>query len=371
MSTGPDKQKVKGIQKNMDGTMPFLQTTGRRIRSASLSTVTRLLDYNPAAGMWQATGTAIAHAPNITDLRSPDAVDFDMHGRSIRRVSTQTASGASKAQKMTATVAEPYLSENKEVAGKSDELPSSARSDHSGISKDAQENFSWCKAFKKGYVATWRFICTPTGLFILVYGLNVIAWGAMLFFLLLNVGMMSKERKKLWIENDSQILNGLFCLTSWGLAPWRIRDTYWLLMWRIGSGERSRSSIKHLAKRSTSWFRMRNCDSEKNCDEIPLRKTLTGKSAPATKTWKMDFVVINMLLNSLFQIGMATFMWEYNRHTRPSFGVGLFIGLGCSSSLLAGIMTWWEGRKVKMIEGSILEEITEEHENKVVLANVP
>ena len=134
MSTGPDKQEVKGTQKNTDGTMLFLQTTERRIRSASLSTATRLLDYNPAAGMWQATGTAIAHAPNITDLRSPDAVDFDMHGRSIRRVSTQAASGTSKAPKMTATVAEPYLSENKEVAGESDELPSSARSDHSGIS---------------------------------------------------------------------------------------------------------------------------------------------------------------------------------------------------------------------------------------------
>ncbi|KAJ5385725.1 hypothetical protein N7509_008266 [Penicillium cosmopolitanum] len=353
MSTGTDKQKVKGTQKNTGGTMLFLQTTERRIRSASLSTAARLLDYNPAAGMWQATGTAIAHAPNITDLRSPDAVEFDIHGRSIRRVGTQAAGGASKAPKMTAILAEPYLSENKEVAGGSNELPSSARSDHSGISKKDQEKFSRCKALKKGLVATWRFTCTPTGLFILVYGLNVIAWGAMLFFLLLN------------------ILNGLFCLTSWGLAPWRIRDTYWLLMWRIGWGERSRSSIKHLAKGSTSWFRMRNCDTEENCDEIPLRKTLTGKSAPATKTWKMDFVVINMLLNSLFQIGMATFMWEYNRNTRPSFGVGLFIGLGCSSSLLAGVMTWWEGRKVKMIEGSILEEITEEHEKKIVLVNVP
>lgn len=173
--------------------------------------------------MWQATGTAIAHAPNITDLRSPDAVEFDIHGRSIRRVGTQAAGGASKAPKMTSILAEPYLSENKEVAGGSNELPSSARSDHSGISKKDQEKFSWCKALKKGLVATWRFTCTPTGLFILVYGLNVIAWGAMLFFLLLNVGMMSKERKKLWIEIDSQILNGLFCLTSWGLAPWRIR----------------------------------------------------------------------------------------------------------------------------------------------------
>jgi hypothetical protein len=63
-----------------------------------------------------------------------------------------------------------------------------------------------------------------------------------------------------------------------------------------------------------------------------------------------------MLLNTLFQVGMASFMWAYDRHTRPSYGVGLFIGLGCLSSLLAGIMSWWEGRKVKIIEGPFLDE---------------
>lgn len=92
---------------------------------------------------------------------------------------------------------------------------------------------------------------------------------------------------------------------------------------------------------------------------MAVRETLTGKVAPPTKTWKMDFVVINMLLNSLFQVGMAAFMWAYNRHTRPAYGVGLFIGLGCFSSLLAGIMSWWEGRKVKLIEGAFFEGIPE------------
>ncbi|CAG8908606.1 unnamed protein product [Penicillium egyptiacum] len=230
-------------------------------------------------------------------------------------------------------------------------LPSGARYDHSGSSKGDHERQSWSKAFKKGCVATWRFICPHAGLFITVYGLNVIAWGAMLIFLLLNVGQIRKERKETWIEIDSQILNGLFCLTSWGLAPWRIRDTYWLLMWRIGSGERSQSSIRHLAKRNASWFRMWDCDFKRSCDEIPLRKTLAGKSAPATKTRKMDFLVINMLLNSLFQIGMATFMWVYSRHTRPSFGVGFFIGLGCLSSLLAGIITCGRGEKSSWSRG--------------------
>jgi len=77
----------------------------------------------------------------------------------------------------------------------------------------------------------------------------------------------------------------------------------------------------------------------------------TGKRAPPTTTWKLDFVVWMMVLNSLFQVGMAFFMWHFNRIDRPSWGVGVFIGLGCAVSMFAGIMTWWEGRKVKKIEG--------------------
>nr|XP_001395687.2 hypothetical protein ANI_1_1966104 [Aspergillus niger CBS 513.88] len=204
-------------------------------------------------------------------------------------------------------------------------------------------------------LVAWRFLCTPTGLFIALYGLNVIAWGAMLFFLLLNVGSMSKEKKEVWIEIDSQILNGLFCLTSWGLAPWRIRDTYWLLEWRLRTGVRSRQSIEKLAKRHANWFRLQTFDS----DELTFQTTLTGKVAPPTSEWKMDFVIINLLLNTLFQVGMAAFMWCYDRHNRPSYGVGLFIGLGCFSSLLAGVMSWWEGRKVKRIEGSLVEDMQE------------
>jgi hypothetical protein len=233
--------------------------------------------------------------------------------------------------------------------------------DEFGNIKDTQVeqvlNLPWTKACKKGFLAAFKFLCTPTGLFIAIYGLNVVAWGAMLFFLLLNVSTMSAERKEIWIEIDSQILNGLFCLTSWGLAPWRVRDTYWLLVWRLGSGKSSNRSINQLARRNVSWFRIINScvDEEAPCEEL-RHKTSTGNIAPPTSSWKMDFVVINMLLNSLFQIGMATFMWQYNRHNRPSFGVGLFIGLGCLSSLLAGVMSWWEGRKVKKIEGPILEE---------------
>ncbi|KAJ5274882.1 hypothetical protein N7497_005490 [Penicillium chrysogenum] len=342
-------------------TMPLFRTAGRTLCSASVSAVTTLLEYNPSGGMWQATGTAIAHAPNATDLRSPDDVFFDVHGRGVRRVSTQDKISDAIIRRATApTIDLGCLHDENDIAAPAKRLPE-AQFEHNITNEDhIAPKVSFTNASKKAAIAAWRFILTPTGLFILVYGLNVVAWGAMLFFLLLNVGSMSKERKEIWIEIDSQILNALFCLTSWGLAPWRIRDTYWLLMWHFGSAKASKKSITQLAKRNSSWYRMRNpIFEESSCDQMAVRETLTGKVAPPTKTWKMDFVVINMLLNSLFQVGMAAFMWAYNRHTRPAYGVGLFIGLGCFSSLLAGIMSWWEGRKVKLIEGAFFEGIPE------------
>ncbi|KAJ5374287.1 hypothetical protein N7517_006293 [Penicillium concentricum] len=354
-SVQPENQHVLAA----NTTPPLFRATGRILRSASVSTVTRLLEYNPSSGMWQATGTAIAHAPNVTDLRSPDEIFFDVHGRGTRRVSTQdTISGAIGRRTTAPTIGLGHLQDEKQIAGAVKGASKSPFDHHESNQDQIAPKVSWANAFKKGSIAAWRFILTPTGLFIVVYGLNVIAWGAMLFFLLLNVGSMSKERKELWIEIDSQILNGLFCLTSWGLAPWRIRDTYWLLMWHFGSAETSQKSIIQLAKRNSSWYRMRDSDFEE-CE------TLTGKVAPPTKIWKMDFVVINMLLNSLFQVGMATFMWQYNRYNRPAFGVGLFIGLGCFSSLLAGVTSWWEGRKVKRIEGAFFEETTEERQEPI------
>ena len=88
-------------------TIPLFRETGRILRSASVSAVTTLLEYNPTGGMWQATGTAIAHAPNVTDLRSPDDVFFDVHGRGVRRVSTQDKISDAIIRRATAPTIEP------------------------------------------------------------------------------------------------------------------------------------------------------------------------------------------------------------------------------------------------------------------------
>lgn len=55
-----------------------------RVRGASIS----LINANPQLGMWQAAGTAIAQAPNLTELRDAesggDNIAFNAQGHSAR-----------------------------------------------------------------------------------------------------------------------------------------------------------------------------------------------------------------------------------------------------------------------------------------------
>ncbi|KAL9593609.1 MAG: hypothetical protein Q9179_005795, partial [Wetmoreana sp. 5 TL-2023] len=107
---------------------------------------------------------------------------------------------------------------------------------------------TWGESTLIGLKGFWKFTLTPLGFLIVLYGLNVVAWGGMLFLLLIGGGKQYMcfppgshgekdcnnidSPRRIWIEIDSQILNALFCVTGFGLIPWRFRDFYYLLKWR-------------------------------------------------------------------------------------------------------------------------------------------
>lgn len=109
----------------------------------------------------------------------------------------------------------------------------------------------WTTATVNGLTAFGKWVATPFGFLVTLYGLNVVAWGGMLFLLLCNASpaMCRFEKdgvrfndcgnidspRRIWIEIDSQILNALFCVTGFGLVPWRFRDAYYLLRFRLTS----------------------------------------------------------------------------------------------------------------------------------------
>ncbi|RDW83165.1 hypothetical protein BP5796_04656 [Coleophoma crateriformis] len=232
--------------------------------------------------------------------------------------------------------------------------------------------------------AFWKFFITPVGFLVTVYGLNVVAWGGMLFLLLCNASPAMchptcndiNSPRRIWIEIDSQILNALFCVTGFGTIPWRFRDLYYLLQYRL---QKKQIGLRRLAGINRSWFRLEGsqklpaeygpaeaqfaategCISE-DCLPFPLARTpnapLTGARAPPTDMWKLDFVVWTMVWNTFLQAVLSGFMWGMNRYKRPSWSTGLFVALACIVAACGGFMSFVEGKKVKSIEGVPLTE---------------
>jgi hypothetical protein len=115
---------------------------------------------------------------------------------------------------------------------------------------DSRPKVTWMRSTIIGLRAFWKWFLTPFGFLVTIYALNVVAWGGMLFLLLLNAAPAMcwafdeqqgwirdcddlQSSRRIWLETDSQILNALFCVTAFGLIPWRFRDLYYLLRWRF------------------------------------------------------------------------------------------------------------------------------------------
>ncbi|EXJ77377.1 hypothetical protein A1O3_09603 [Capronia epimyces CBS 606.96] len=258
---------------------------------------------------------------------------------------------------------------------------------------------TWTQSTMIGLQAFWKFFLTPFGFIVTIYGLNIIGWGAMIFFVLLKAAPAmchpnceddSSARQK-WIEIDSQILNALFCVTAYCLFPWRARDFFYLMRWRLGGKQLYH---RRLAGIYRSWYRLPGSDklsddigpppvynkknprtpespppySEEEIAElegnpaIPIPATsmpdapLTGIRAPPSKSWTLDLVVWMYMLNTGFQVCLCVWMWHYNRFNRPSWGTGVFITFGCLSGIVAGVCVFVEGSRVKSIEGIPVQE---------------
>lgn len=188
--------------------------------------------------------------------------------------------------------------------------------------------------------------------------------------------------RRIWIEIDSQILNALFCVTGFGLIPWRFRDLCYLLQYRLQHKE---VGLRRLAGINRGWFRLQGSqdlpvelgpeDIETGLSTVPENAIpfpvkmiadapLTGIRAPPTKLWKLDFVIWTMVWNTFLQIVLSFFMWHYNRYERPSWSTGFFVALACIVAAAGGIMSFIEGKHVKAIEGVPVTE-----EEKAILRN--
>lgn len=239
--------------------------------------------------------------------------------------------------------------------------------------------FKWQESTAFVLAAFWKYFITPTGFLVVIYCLNVVAWGAMIFFLLLNAAPamctptcddIDSPRRK-WIEYDAQILTALFCVPAFGLVPWRFRDWYYVLKYRCLGDQQA---IRKLAAFHNGWFRLRgsqelaidigpdNIPPNIEKDRLPFPETkmanppLTGVRAPATAYWKMDFEVWAMVINTFGQCGLCGIMWGMNRYTRPSWATGFLVAFASLVAMAGGYVEFSEGKKVKSVEGVPLKQ---------------
>ncbi|KAI9646240.1 hypothetical protein NHQ30_005680 [Ciborinia camelliae] len=409
-------------------------TTRSRGQSSTLSSIRRASrvfeESNPPTGFCIASGQIASQVPSITDIRrgSFGAEGWSGEGQ-VREKQRRTSSSRSTSSQL----GEQEKGRRKSTAGmniadsissgpeiRHDVLPEAVEEEeHSRAPIQAHQvlsssdtNFmspkvkvedgyrttpfdngyqfppkhSWTVSTATFFKAFWKFFITPVGFLVTVYGLNVVAWGGMLFLLLCNASPAMchptcndiNSPRRIWIEIDSQILNALFCVTGFGTIPWRFRDLYYLLQYRIGKNE---IGLRRLAGINRSWFRLagsqdlpvglgpaqiatEDSDIPQSCVAFPPDKSpdapLTGVRAPATAMWKLDFVIWTMVCNTFLQAVLSGFMWGLNRYNRPSWSTGLFVALACIVAACGGIMSFMEAKKVKAIEGVPVSDVDRE-----------
>ncbi|KAL1857684.1 hypothetical protein Daus18300_010204 [Diaporthe australafricana] len=355
------------------------------------------------AGAESPRRNSVTNSSQSLPRRRTTMSDLDVDPVPRESAEFNTAAGRQQDVKTTPkhdTLATPSVSNEKDPSrAASDEATIAATSEQGGHEHDAKAvttepfdngyhfppSYPKREAFAHGSMAFLRYSITPLGFGVVLYGLNVVAWGGMLFLLLCNASPamcyptcddINSPRRK-WVEYDSQVLTALFSLTGFGLAPWRFRDLYYLMKFRL---QGKKDGLRRLAGIHSNWFRMPDSQAlpidvgPENVEEqiragvvqeavvpVPVSKIapapLTGVRAPATKVWKMDFMIWMMVWNTLFQCVLSGVMWGMNRFDRPSWSTGLFVALGCIVAAVGGLVMFFEGKKVKSIEGVPLTDL--------------
>ncbi|KAF3360219.1 hypothetical protein VdG1_01179 [Verticillium dahliae VDG1] len=194
----------------------------------------------------------------------------------------------------------------------------------------------------------WLRDMTLVKVVIIIYCLNVVAWGGMIFLLLCNAAPAMchptcndiNSPRRIWIEIDSQILNALFCVMAFGLAPQRARDAWRL---EIPSDLGPDEVDDWLSKGGALAVVPHPARSIPDAPYSELR-------ASPTALWKLATVIGLNVMNTVFQAVLSGFMWGYNRHTRPQWAVPLFLCSAFGVSIAAGVMGGLEGKRVKKVE---------------------
>lgn len=143
--------------------------------------------------------------------------------------------------------------------------------------------------------------------------INLMGWGNMLLFITIGVAnktMPDENTRKMWIEIDFQVINGIIFVMIAAQTPWRIRDIY-------------------------HFYR------EKHRPALLQRHKYTNNLI-----W-LQLILWSLILNSLFQFLVAICLWSMDMHTRPMWLVNVFGGCGLITGVFPPLTQFILGRAMK------------------------
>ena len=358
----------------------------------------------PPVGMFHAFGSVASNIPTMNDIQTGKFESGGWSGPGQRRNSTAHRDSDAQVMQLhrqrTMSVALPNKSETitekvemedlvQGVVTPSAEISTTNTPHDPSVPYENGYQFPPKHSTKQATIIGLRsfgkWVITPFGFLLTLYALNIVAWGGMLFLILIHATPAMAHPSyndnysgaKIWLEITSQILNALFCVTGLGLIPWRFRDLWYLLKWRIKKDHRA---LRRLAGIHRNWFRLEGSQEvdiryhpatdtpPENVEDAALAlpvslspdAPLTGERASPSKYWMLDFVIWMFVLNTLLQIMLCGFMWGENRFHRPGAVVGLLISLACIVASAAGYLIFRQGKRVKLIEGVPVSEADQE-----------
>lgn len=224
---------------------------------------------------------------------------------------------------------------------------------------------------RRTFMGVWSFLKTPMGIITGIYGFLVVFWGAaIVIFLVKIINFHNANTQGFWVEVSSQVETGLFTLTSIGLIPSRVLDTY--RIWKIWMYKQK--TIKLRAKAGLpqlfdvddlpdpvydpNYVHVLTEEEQKDLhrQQRKFQYSQTWYRAHGTETHRA--FPINMALwicflndgNSFFQIFLCGTMWGLNRFQRPAWSTAILIPASFLCGIAAAVVIWKGGDRTKRVE---------------------
>ncbi|TFK23246.1 hypothetical protein FA15DRAFT_670632 [Coprinopsis marcescibilis] len=224
---------------------------------------------------------------------------------------------------------------------------------------------------RRTLLGIWSFVKTPIGILTAIYGFLVVFWGAaIVFFLAKIINLHNPDLQGFWVEVSSQVVCGLFTVTSVGFIPNRILSTYRIYkVWdykRKTIKRRKEAGLPQLFDQDDlpdpqydpNFVHVLTDEEHQDLHRQQIKFTYhqTWYRAHGTETHRAFPISTALWIcflndaNSIFQIILCGTMWGMNRFQRPPWSTGILIPAGFLCGIGSAVLIWRGGERTKRIE---------------------